>query len=376
MATRLAPAISPDTEFFWNGLRDHKLLIQRCKGCGSGAQSTATDVPEMPFAGVGSDRVVGSRHRLQLCDAAPAAVPVLRLSLHRRVDTAGRRCPDRVEPDRYRPGRCPGRDAGRGLLPRVRRRILCCTSSGRPPDMDFTFTEEQETISKLARDVLERRATPERLTELEAGVSRYDAALWKELAGRRLVGHRAAGVVGRQRWWFRRARRAAGRSRRDRRAGARLCDAAAGRRPDRPARQSRATAALSARRRRRNPDPVRGSTRARPLRPDETGHHRPSRRRDVAAKRRQRAGVVRSARRYPADPRCTIDDGEVGLFLLPDRRRRASRSGRCRPPTASRTPMYSSTAQPLQGQTSSTATDSSSRCTPAPWSGCARSRSA
>jgi hypothetical protein len=29
--------------------------------------------------------------------------------------------------------------------------------------MDFTFTEEQETISKLARDVLERRATPERL---------------------------------------------------------------------------------------------------------------------------------------------------------------------------------------------------------------------
>jgi uncharacterized OB-fold protein len=33
MATRLAPAVSPDTEFFWNGLRDHKLLIQRCKGC-------------------------------------------------------------------------------------------------------------------------------------------------------------------------------------------------------------------------------------------------------------------------------------------------------------------------------------------------------
>jgi alkylation response protein AidB-like acyl-CoA dehydrogenase len=54
--------------------------------------------------------------------------------------------------------------------------------------MDFTFTEEQETISKLARDVLERRATPERLTELEAGQSRYDAALWKELAGADLLG--------------------------------------------------------------------------------------------------------------------------------------------------------------------------------------------
>ncbi len=54
--------------------------------------------------------------------------------------------------------------------------------------MDFTFTEEQETISKLARDVLERRATPERLTELEASECRYDDALWKELAGVDLLG--------------------------------------------------------------------------------------------------------------------------------------------------------------------------------------------
>jgi 3-oxocholest-4-en-26-oyl-CoA dehydrogenase beta subunit len=54
--------------------------------------------------------------------------------------------------------------------------------------MDFTFTEEQETISKLARQLFERRASPERLTELEAGDSRYDAALWKELAAVDLLG--------------------------------------------------------------------------------------------------------------------------------------------------------------------------------------------
>jgi alkylation response protein AidB-like acyl-CoA dehydrogenase len=58
--------------------------------------------------------------------------------------------------------------------------------------MDFTFTEEQETISKLAREVFERRATPERLTELEAGSEtghvRYDDALWKELAALDLLG--------------------------------------------------------------------------------------------------------------------------------------------------------------------------------------------
>jgi 3-oxocholest-4-en-26-oyl-CoA dehydrogenase beta subunit len=54
--------------------------------------------------------------------------------------------------------------------------------------MDFTFTEEQETITKLARELFERRATPERLAELEAGEIRYDAVLWKELAALDLLG--------------------------------------------------------------------------------------------------------------------------------------------------------------------------------------------
>jgi uncharacterized OB-fold protein len=31
---RLAPAVTPDTQFFWDGLREHRLLIQRCAGCG------------------------------------------------------------------------------------------------------------------------------------------------------------------------------------------------------------------------------------------------------------------------------------------------------------------------------------------------------
>lgn len=34
MSTRMAPTISADTEFFWNGLKDNKLLIQKCSGCG------------------------------------------------------------------------------------------------------------------------------------------------------------------------------------------------------------------------------------------------------------------------------------------------------------------------------------------------------
>jgi uncharacterized OB-fold protein len=33
--TRLAPSSSPDTEFFWAGLRERRLLVQRCGGCGA-----------------------------------------------------------------------------------------------------------------------------------------------------------------------------------------------------------------------------------------------------------------------------------------------------------------------------------------------------
>src|ERR1700757_510783 len=69
----------------------------------------------------------------------------------------------------------------------------CCTSSDPPTSrdprrMDFTFTEVQETITKVARQLFEHRATPERLTELENGDVRHDAGLWRELASSDLLG--------------------------------------------------------------------------------------------------------------------------------------------------------------------------------------------
>jgi uncharacterized OB-fold protein len=33
MSGRLAPTVTRDTQFFWDGVKDHKLLIQRCAGC-------------------------------------------------------------------------------------------------------------------------------------------------------------------------------------------------------------------------------------------------------------------------------------------------------------------------------------------------------
>lgn len=54
--------------------------------------------------------------------------------------------------------------------------------------MDFTFTDEQQTVAKVARQLFEHRATPEHLTELESGGIRYDAGLWAELASADLLG--------------------------------------------------------------------------------------------------------------------------------------------------------------------------------------------
>jgi 3-oxocholest-4-en-26-oyl-CoA dehydrogenase beta subunit len=54
--------------------------------------------------------------------------------------------------------------------------------------MDFSFSEEQETVGKVARQLFEHRATPDHLTELESGEVRFDAALWSELASSDLLG--------------------------------------------------------------------------------------------------------------------------------------------------------------------------------------------
>jgi uncharacterized protein len=45
MTKRLAPTINRDTEFFYNGLREHKLLIQRCSDC------KTLRVPPRPMCG-------------------------------------------------------------------------------------------------------------------------------------------------------------------------------------------------------------------------------------------------------------------------------------------------------------------------------------
>ncbi|MGV0714220.1 acyl-CoA dehydrogenase family protein [Mycolicibacterium sp. XJ662] len=54
--------------------------------------------------------------------------------------------------------------------------------------MDFTFSDEQQTVAKVARQLFEHRAATERLTELESDEVRHDAALWSEMASADLLG--------------------------------------------------------------------------------------------------------------------------------------------------------------------------------------------
>lgn len=35
MTFRIAPTTTPDSRFFWDGLREHRLLVQRCGACGA-----------------------------------------------------------------------------------------------------------------------------------------------------------------------------------------------------------------------------------------------------------------------------------------------------------------------------------------------------
>lgn len=54
--------------------------------------------------------------------------------------------------------------------------------------MNFDFSEEQRMLRDLAREILEREVTPERLRAAEASPDAFDAALWSTLAEANLLG--------------------------------------------------------------------------------------------------------------------------------------------------------------------------------------------
>lgn len=54
--------------------------------------------------------------------------------------------------------------------------------------MDLSFSEEQEALGRLARDVFDGHVTIDRLKEVEAGPDRFDRGLWTELGRSNVLG--------------------------------------------------------------------------------------------------------------------------------------------------------------------------------------------
>src|SRR5664279_3335847 len=55
-------------------------------------------------------------------------------------------------------------------------------------DMDFSLTDDQESLRTLAADIFGDKAKPERVEAVEATAERFDRDLWRELAGAGLLG--------------------------------------------------------------------------------------------------------------------------------------------------------------------------------------------
>ena len=73
---RLAPSTSPDTQFFWDGLKEHQLLIQRCASCATLRHPPRPMCPSCNALGWDTVEASGRGDGPQLRHAAAPAVPV------------------------------------------------------------------------------------------------------------------------------------------------------------------------------------------------------------------------------------------------------------------------------------------------------------
>jgi hypothetical protein len=163
---RPRPAITPDSAFWWEGVRANELLIQRCVGCGRLRHPPGPACP--------------ARHglHLQLHGQSSPADAGLRLPARDRPARARRGGARRRRHRGRAAGGHPDRPARRGrvllagsrlaaaALPRPRR-------GGRPP-MSIVLTDEQRDLRELAGGVL--------------GGHAGSTQLWHELSACGLVG--------------------------------------------------------------------------------------------------------------------------------------------------------------------------------------------
>ncbi len=188
--SRLKPPQGHDNAWWWREVaeRDH-LPLQRCQGCAKLRH------PPRPMC----DRC-GSL----AWDSIAASGRGTAAQLHRDPLPAvsGLRVPDRRRSGRSRGGRAhslepgglrarPGADrhARPVFHPPRRRRLQAAALPTRGVSaMDFSFSDEQNAIRELAREILAREAEPERIKRAERSPDWCDEALWQKLAGANLLG--------------------------------------------------------------------------------------------------------------------------------------------------------------------------------------------
>ena len=82
----LAPTITPDTQFFWDGLKEHRAadpaVRRRAAPCATRPARCARRCNSLEWD---TRRVGGPGHGVQLRDAPPPALPVVRAAVRRRA---------------------------------------------------------------------------------------------------------------------------------------------------------------------------------------------------------------------------------------------------------------------------------------------------
>ena len=188
---RIKPPMGHDNAWWWNEVAKGRIAIQRCKGCEELRHPPRPMCPNCRSMEWDSVEISGPRHPPHLHRDPLPAVPGLRIPDLRRTRRSRRRRADGLRRDGLQARRSRDRDEAPGLRPRGRRRLQApaLPAGGvTAMELDFSFSEEQEAIRELAREILEAEAPIERVKEAEKTSGWLDEALWKQCAEANLLG--------------------------------------------------------------------------------------------------------------------------------------------------------------------------------------------
>ncbi len=185
--------------------RQHRLLIQRCKQCGTLRHPPRPMCSECRSLEWDTLEASRPRHRLQLRGEPLPAGAGVRLPARRRARRARRGHAARAERRRRRAratsrSACRSRSSGSTTTDELTCRSLPSRQAGEVRQlMDFTFSEEQDAVRDLATQIFDGHATAERVKEVERSEERVDRELWRELADAGLLAIARARGARRQR---------------------------------------------------------------------------------------------------------------------------------------------------------------------------------